>query len=95
MVVVVIVRMRVRQPIVRVFVGMHCAGRRWHHVGVVMVSIIVGVFVRVAVGIVGVSVRMLGHEDLLGWSARSWKSWSPIPEVDWHNRARRGRLTIV
>jgi hypothetical protein len=65
MMVVVIVRMGVRHPVVRVFVGVRFTGGRRHRVGVVMVSIVVGVLVRVAESVVRVGVRMLGHGNLL------------------------------
>ncbi len=65
---IVIVRMRVRNPFVGMLMGMRCAGRRRHGMGVVVVLVVVGVFVRMRDCTVGVRVRVLGHGYLLGRS---------------------------
>ena len=64
--VVVIVRMRVRDAVVGVLMRVLCAGSKRVGVGVIVVPVVVGVFVGVRDGVVGVGVRMVGHGLLLG-----------------------------
>ena len=59
--VVVIVGMRVRNPVVGVLMHVRCAGSRRSGMGMFVVPVVVGVFVSMRDCIVGVCVRMLGH----------------------------------
>jgi hypothetical protein len=68
-VVIVIVRMRVRNPVMGVLMRVGCAGRGRYSMGVIVVPVVMRVFVRVRDCIVGVRVRMLGHRYLLVGSA--------------------------
>jgi hypothetical protein len=65
MVVIVIVRMRVRGPIMSVFMAVRCARGNRRHMGMIVVRVFVGMLVRMRNCIVGVRVRMAGHGCLL------------------------------
>ena len=58
---VMLMRMRVSHSSVCMFVAMLCARREWIRMGVVMVSVVMRVLMRVCDGVVGMDVRMLSH----------------------------------
>ena len=64
-VVIVIVRMRVGHPVVGVLMRVGGAGGNGRLVGMIVVRVVVGMFVRMRNCIVGVRVRMAGHGCLL------------------------------
>ena len=69
MVVIVIVRMRVRGPIMSVFMAVRCASGDRRLMGMVVVPVAVSMLVRVFNRIVCVRVGMVGHVCLLVGSA--------------------------
>jgi hypothetical protein len=64
--VVVIVGMGVRDAVVGMLMRVLCAGGRRVGMRVIVVPVVVGVFVSVGDGVVGVGVGMVGHGFLLG-----------------------------
>jgi hypothetical protein len=69
-VVTIIMRMRVGNPVVRMLMRMRCAGRRRVGMGMIVVPVVVRVLMSVCDRILGVRVRMLGHGYLL-WCSRA------------------------
>lgn len=68
MVVSMIMGMRVRDHAMRMLMAMRRAGRDRRLMGMIVVPVVVGVLMRMGDVIVGVRVRMLGHDYLLGCS---------------------------
>ena len=64
--VVVIVGMGVGDAVVGMLMRVLCAGGRRVGMRVIVVPVVVGVFVSVGDGVVGVGVGMVGHGFLLG-----------------------------
>jgi hypothetical protein len=65
-VVIMIMRMRVRDHAMRMLMAMRRARGNRRLMGIIVVPVVVGMFMRMCDGIVGVRVRMLGHDYLLG-----------------------------
>lgn len=62
--VVVVVRMGVRNPVMCVLMAVRCSRRRRHGMGVIVVPVVVGVFVCMGHCIMSMRVRMLRHRSL-------------------------------
>ena len=67
-VVIMIVRVRMCDHAMCVFMAVRCAGRNGWLMGMIVVFVVVGMLMRMCDVFVGMCVRMLRHKDLLTWS---------------------------
>ena len=94
--VIVIVRMGVSHPVVRVLMRMRCTRSERVGVRMIVVPVVVGMLVRMGDGIVRVRVSMLGsHRCLLGDCGVYRRGRTAVSAAEFRNRTARLRLTDV